>query len=75
MDNGIVQVTLSKPGGIVTGIQFNGIDNLLEVRNKETNRGCVVLHLFFSYMFDNFELMEGQSYLFLVLIRAVVLLF
>ncbi|XVE95154.1 hypothetical protein REPUB_Repub02eG0072000 [Reevesia pubescens] len=39
MDNGIVQVTLSKPGGIVTGIRYNGIDNLLEVRNKETNRG------------------------------------
>ncbi|MFQ6639698.1 hypothetical protein Gotur_015412 [Gossypium turneri] len=39
MDNGIVQVSLSKPGGIVTGIRYNGIDNLLEVRNKETNRG------------------------------------
>ncbi|OMO50814.1 Rhamnogalacturonate lyase [Corchorus capsularis] len=39
MDNGIAQVTLSKPGGIVTGIRYNGIDNLLEVRNKETNRG------------------------------------
>ncbi|OMO57563.1 hypothetical protein COLO4_35295 [Corchorus olitorius] len=39
MDNGIAQVTLSKPGGIVTGIRYNGVDNLLEVRNKETNRG------------------------------------
>ncbi|KAM1023390.1 hypothetical protein TB2_044139 [Malus domestica] len=39
MDNGIVQVTLSKPDGIVTGIRYNGIDNLLEIRNEESNRG------------------------------------
>nr|GMD93927.1 rhamnogalacturonate lyase-like isoform X1 [Ipomoea batatas] len=39
MDNGIIQVTLSKPGGIVTGIRYNGIDNVLEIRNNESNRG------------------------------------
>ncbi|KAL2537903.1 Rhamnogalacturonate lyase family protein [Forsythia ovata] len=39
MDNGILRVTLSKPDGIVTGIRYNGIDNLLEVLNEESNRG------------------------------------
>ncbi|PKI73498.1 hypothetical protein CRG98_006079 [Punica granatum] len=39
LDNGILQVTLSNPEGSVTGIQYNGIDNVLEVENGESNRG------------------------------------
>ncbi|EEF35024.1 lyase, putative [Ricinus communis] len=39
MENGIVQITLSKPEGIVTGIRYSGIDNLLEILNRESNRG------------------------------------
>ncbi|PHT50864.1 hypothetical protein CQW23_10611 [Capsicum baccatum] len=39
MDNGILQVTLSVPDGIVTGITYNSVDNLLEFLNDETNRG------------------------------------
>ncbi|KAK4417081.1 hypothetical protein Salat_2533600 [Sesamum alatum] len=39
MDNGILNVTLSTPGGMITGIEYNGIDNLLEYEYKENNRG------------------------------------
>ncbi|KAK4393933.1 hypothetical protein Sango_1864100 [Sesamum angolense] len=39
LDNGILNVTLSTPGGMITGIEYNGIDNLLEYEYKENNRG------------------------------------
>ncbi|KAF5746762.1 rhamnogalacturonate lyase B [Tripterygium wilfordii] len=44
MDNGILQVTLSKPEGIVTGVQYGSINNVLEVLNNESNRGYWDLH-------------------------------
>nr|GLL38622.1 uncharacterized protein LOC109172756 [Ipomoea trifida] len=39
MDNGLIKVTLSNPTGAIAGIQYNGIDNLLESSFRETNRG------------------------------------
>ncbi|GAA0160628.1 lyase [Lithospermum erythrorhizon] len=39
MDNGIVKITLHNPTGELTGIQYNGIDNLLESNNRELERG------------------------------------
>ncbi|KAI4389482.1 hypothetical protein MLD38_001704 [Melastoma candidum] len=39
LDNGLLQVMLSSPEGIITGIRYAGIDNLLEVPNDESNRG------------------------------------
>ena len=54
MDNGMVRVTLSNPEGIVTGIEYNGIDNLLEVLNEESNRGYIK-YFAKSYLFNNNE--------------------
>ncbi|XP_050379844.1 probable rhamnogalacturonate lyase B [Argentina anserina] len=39
LDNGLVQLTFSNPAGDITGIRYGGIDNLLEIHNKPTNRG------------------------------------
>lgn len=39
IDNGLVEVTFSRPDGDVTGIKYNGIDNVLEIGNDEDNRG------------------------------------
>ncbi|CAH9091567.1 unnamed protein product [Cuscuta europaea] len=39
MDNGFIKVTLSNPTGAIVGIQYHGIDNVLEHSFKETNRG------------------------------------
>ncbi|KAL3845377.1 hypothetical protein ACJIZ3_002780 [Penstemon smallii] len=39
IDNGVVQLTLTNPGGIVRGIRYSGIDNLLELHNKDLNGG------------------------------------
>ncbi|KAI3832438.1 hypothetical protein MKX03_020672 [Papaver bracteatum] len=39
MDNGLVQVNISNPYGLVTGVQYNGIDNLLEIMNEFNHGG------------------------------------
>ncbi|MQL94897.1 hypothetical protein Taro_027568, partial [Colocasia esculenta] len=64
LDNGILQLTLSKPGGIITGLRYQGVDNLMETRNEETNRGY--WDLVWSVppnkgIFDRFILLRGRS--------------
>ncbi|XP_050381728.1 probable rhamnogalacturonate lyase B [Argentina anserina] len=39
LDNGFVQLTVSRPSGDVIGIKYKGSDNLLEHKNLRNNRG------------------------------------
>ncbi|KAL8172018.1 hypothetical protein V2J09_023822 [Rumex salicifolius] len=39
LDNGILAVTISKPNGYITGIRYNGVNNILDVINPEDDRG------------------------------------
>ncbi|WCJ32020.1 Rhamnogalacturonate lyase family protein [Euphorbia peplus] len=39
IDNGLVVVTFSSPGGDVIGIKYKDIDNVLEIANEDDNRG------------------------------------
>ncbi|CAH9083492.1 unnamed protein product [Cuscuta europaea] len=39
MSNDILSVTLSIPDGLVTGISYQGVPNLLETKNAENDRG------------------------------------
>ena len=45
LDNGIVQVTLSKPQGSITGVKYLGVDNVMEVIDKEDSRGYANIYL------------------------------
>lgn len=60
LDNGILQVMLTKPGGIVTGIKFGGLDNVLE--NKEKNRGYWDLNWSTPGGSDKYDVVEGTEY-------------
>ncbi|XP_019237627.1 PREDICTED: probable rhamnogalacturonate lyase B isoform X3 [Nicotiana attenuata] len=39
IDNGVFQLRLTNPGGKIIGIQYNGVDNLLELNNQSLNGG------------------------------------
>lgn len=49
MDNGVLQLTISKPEGAITGIRYNGVDNLLETLNEESNRGYIYIYIYIFF--------------------------
>ncbi|XP_061336887.1 probable rhamnogalacturonate lyase B [Gastrolobium bilobum] len=39
IDNGIVSINLANPEGYILGISYNGIENVLDARNEDNDRG------------------------------------
>ncbi|KAL8476324.1 hypothetical protein ACS0TY_028844 [Phlomoides rotata] len=62
LDNGIVNVTLSTPAGMITGIEYNGIDNLLEYGYTDNNRGYWdVVWSQLDHPKDNIDKLDGTN--------------
>ncbi|KAI3966080.1 hypothetical protein MKW92_044658 [Papaver armeniacum] len=62
MDNGFVQVNISNPFGLVTGIQYNGIDNLLEIMNEFNHGGYWDLNWSQRGNVGTYFLMNGTTF-------------
>nr|GMD94703.1 probable rhamnogalacturonate lyase B isoform X1 [Ipomoea batatas] len=65
VDNGIFQLRLTNPGGTIVGIQYGGIDNLLELSNPSLNGGFWDLNWSAagsSGTRGNFDTIEGTSF-------------
>ncbi|KAK2996012.1 hypothetical protein RJ640_013902 [Escallonia rubra] len=63
VDNGLIKVTFSSPGGMITGIEYNGIDNILEETNKESNRGYWdVVWTELEHPQDIYDKLEGTKF-------------
>ncbi|XP_073147215.1 uncharacterized protein [Henckelia pumila] len=62
VNNALLSVTLSIPGGSITKIQYNGIENLLETENEENDRGYWDINWNHpGHPKDIYDRMEGTS--------------
>ncbi|XP_024533891.1 probable rhamnogalacturonate lyase B [Selaginella moellendorffii] len=62
ISNGFLELTLTNPGGDVTRISYGGITDLLEWRNKETNRGYWNLVWSLPDGGDKFDVISGTKF-------------
>ncbi|EXC11824.1 hypothetical protein L484_009236 [Morus notabilis] len=65
LDNGLVELSFSNPGGDVIGIKYNGITNLLEIHNKKSNRGYWDIEWgddITSNIADHYDRLEGTKF-------------
>ncbi|GER34850.1 rhamnogalacturonate lyase family protein [Striga asiatica] len=62
LDNGIVRVTFSTPDGMIIGIKYNGIENLLEKTYTRDNRGYWDIYWNKrSHLQDTIDKLDGTS--------------
>ncbi|KAG9439228.1 hypothetical protein H6P81_019393 [Aristolochia fimbriata] len=62
LSNGIVKLTISKPGGALTGIQYGGLDNLLDIKTTESQRGYWDINWNLPGGQDRYTLLQGTEF-------------
>ncbi|KAJ4703895.1 Rhamnogalacturonate lyase [Melia azedarach] len=62
LDNGSVRLTISKPQGYLIGIQYGGMDNLLDLKLNESSRGYWDINWNLPGEQDRYQLLSGAEY-------------
>ncbi|KAM7506269.1 hypothetical protein LguiB_005173 [Lonicera macranthoides] len=62
LDNGIVRLTILKPQGLLTGIKYGGMDNLLDLKSSESSRGYWDINWSLPGGQDRYQLLKGSEY-------------
>ncbi|XP_057794981.1 probable rhamnogalacturonate lyase B [Salvia miltiorrhiza] len=62
MDNGLVRLTIMKPQGLLTAIKYAGIDNLLDLKSNQLNRGYWDINWNLPGGQDRYQLLRGSEY-------------
>ncbi|KAG8365395.1 hypothetical protein BUALT_Bualt18G0100200 [Buddleja alternifolia] len=62
VDNGLVRLTISKPQGLLTAIKYGGMDNLLDIKSNELNRGYWDINWSLPGGQDRYQLLRGSEY-------------
>ncbi|WJZ95866.1 hypothetical protein VitviT2T_014605 [Vitis vinifera] len=62
LDNGLVKLTILRPQGFLTGIKYGGMDNLLDLKSSETNRGYWDINWSLPGGQDRYQLIKGDDY-------------
>ncbi|KAK3188402.1 hypothetical protein Dsin_027963 [Dipteronia sinensis] len=62
LGNGLVAVTISKPQGCVTGIQYGGMDNILDLKSSASSRGYWDINWSLPGGQDIYQLLSGDEY-------------
>ncbi|BBN16054.1 rhamnogalacturonan endolyase [Marchantia polymorpha subsp. ruderalis] len=62
LDNGTVQVIITKPGGNVAGVKYGGMDNVLDASHKESDRGYWDMNWNVANGSDSYDLPSGTKF-------------
>ncbi|KAJ7967711.1 Rhamnogalacturonate lyase [Quillaja saponaria] len=62
LNNGLVKLTILNPQGYLTGIQYGGMDNLLDLSSSESNRGYWDINWSLPGGQDRYQVVKGAEY-------------